>query len=327
MSSNTSTNTTIMAFLLMASFIAVAEESTVNTEKQKINSSINKVLSSNDKKNTEGPMDQALIKVDGASITSRDYVGFLQQHPQIISRAINSEKGKAEALREMVSAFLLQKAIYDEGILTPSDKEVSQQKFAEAYEKLAERHFPLPPNTNDSEGFTYYQAHKNEFGIPAMLRFNEILIKVNPKADDAVKKSSKDKIDAAFGRIKSGEKISKIASEVTENPIGKVTEGDIGFVDPLQEPWIGDSLKGLKAGDHTGVLTSPEGYVILEITDIRQGIISPYANVRDKVFKSVRDEKQKSLRDPYVKSLSKKAKIEVIAPQIKDIFPNGVIFD
>lgn len=231
----------------------------------------NKASAAVDNQTPVTPMDQPLILVDGSPITSRDYVGFLQAKPEIISRAVNSERGKAEALKEMVSAFLLQKAIYDEGLLSKEEKNVGQKQFSEAYEKLAERHFPLPPKTEEAEGFSYYKAHENEFGIPPSYRLNEILIKVNPESDDAVKKSLKDKAESILARINSGEKIAQLATGITENPIGKVASGDIGFVNPLEEPWLNNALKDMKVGHHTGVVASPEGFVILEVTDIRGG--------------------------------------------------------
>jgi parvulin-like peptidyl-prolyl isomerase len=72
-------------------------------------------------------------------------------------------------------------------------------------------------------------------------------------------------------------------------------------------------------------MQSPEGVVILELTDVRPALISPYGNVRDKVIKDYRDEQQKKVRDAYVLELAKNLKIEAVAPSIQPLFPNGVL--
>ena len=265
-----------------------------------------------------------LIKVDDQVITTKDYIDFLQRNPQIISRAAHSEVGKRNALRELVGVLLLQKAMFDEGLLNKNEENKSSQQVVAAYEKLAEKHFPLPPNPDDTAGYSYYESHLNDFGIPPMIRMNEILFKLPPKADEAVEQSVKQRAEKALKRINDGEKFSVVAVEMTENPIGRVAGGDIGFVEVEKEAWMKEATKDLKPGQHTSILKSPDGYVLLEVSDIRPGLISPYANVRDKVIKNLRDVKQRELRDPYVQALAKNSKIEVIAPEIKGLFPNGV---
>lgn len=213
--------------------------------------------------------------------------------------------------------------MYEEGLLKKGEP-ATQQIVVEAYEKLAERHFPLPPTPDDQEGFAYYQTHQNLYGIPPMFRINEILIKLPADADPSVAEAARQKAQKALSRIEKGESFIGVATEVTENPIGKATKGDLGFVDPKEERWIGNALDALKVGGHTPILTSPRGLVILQVSDIRPGLISPYANVRDQVVKYLRDQKQKELRDPYVKQLAKRSKIEIVLPDLKRLFPQGI---
>lgn len=267
---------------------------------------------------------QPLITVDDWKITSAEYATFLQQHPQIVSRAMTSEIGKADALREMVMAYLLRKAMYDEGLLKRDEQQPTQNEVVTAYEALAKRHFPLPETPKDEEAYAYYQAHPSAYGIPAMIRASEILVKVDPKADAAVKAKQRGKAEELLKQLDAGETFSDVAAKSTENPIGKLTRGDIGFVNLDEQAWMKSALGSLRVGEKTGVVESPEGFVILTVTDIRPALISPYVNVRDKVIKDLRDEEQEKLRRPYVEGLAAKSKIEVVSPFIKPLFPNGV---
>ncbi len=270
------------------------------------------------------PMDTPLLKVDDFTITSREYAAFLQAHPQIVSRAMSTEAGKAAALKEMVTAYLLRKAMYDEGFLARDNKAPAQKEMIEAYEKLAGRHFPLPKSPSDEAAYAFYQAHPSNYGIPAMIRLSEILIKVDPKADAAVKAAAKARAEKVLARLVAGASFADVAVAVTENPVGKITRGDIGFIDLDKEAWMRPAVEPLKNGERTGVMESPEGFVIFSVTDIRPAVISPYANIRDKVMEDLKHEEQEKLRAPYVASLAVKSRIEVVSPYIQPLFPNGL---
>jgi parvulin-like peptidyl-prolyl isomerase len=271
-------------------------------------------------------LEQPLILVDGFSINSQDYLNFLQNNPTIMSRAANTETGKTEAIRELTRTYLLRKAMYDQKLLNKDDKEPpTPNMIAAAYEKLAKQHFPAPPAPDEKTAYAYYQAHQDNYGIPGNYRLNQILIKTPTNPDPAVLKAAEERAQAALKRLTAGEAFSAVASELTESTIGKLTGGDIGYVDPAEQPWLKESLLKMKVGDRVGPIKSPEGVVVLELTDIRPALISPYGNVRDKVIKDYRDEQQKKVRDAYVLELAKGVKIEVAAPSIQSLFPNGVL--
>jgi parvulin-like peptidyl-prolyl isomerase len=272
------------------------------------------------------PLEQPLILVDDFIINSQDYLNFLQNNPAIMSRAANTETGKAEAIRELTRTYLLRKAMYDQKLLNKDDKEPPTPKtVAAAYEKLAKEHFPAPPAPDEKTAYAYYQAHQDNYGIPGNYRLNQILIKTPSNPNPAVLKAAEERAQVALQRLTAGEKFSAVASELTESAVGKLTAGDIGYVDPAEQPWLKDQLLKMKVGDRVGPMQSPEGVVILELTDIRPALISPYGNVRDKVIKDYRDEQQKKVRDAYVLELAKNVKIEVAAPSIQPLFPNGVL--
>lgn len=269
-------------------------------------------------------MDQPLVTVEGQTITSRDYASFLQMNPQIISKAFNSEQGKAAAIREMVSIYLLRKAMYDEGLLSKEEKDPSAKVLADAYEKLAEKHFPQPPMPDEATAFAYYQAHESAYGIPGMLRLSEIQFKFAKGADEKVQEAVRERAEKALKRLEAGETFETLAVELTENPVGKVAGGDVGFIETGRQPWLDEAVKSLKPGDQTGLVKGDAGYFIFKLTDTRKGLVSPYGNVRDAVIKKLREDEQKKLRDAFVKSLAQKSKIEITLPNIQQLFPHGI---
>ena len=273
-----------------------------------------------------GRMDSKLVQINEDSISAGDYATYLQRHPEIVAKAAKTSEGKKEAVREMVIAYLLRAALYDEGFLKKGDEEPQPRQVSEAYEKLAEKHFPRPPVPDEKEMFAYYEAHPEEFGIPSSTRLSQIEFHYKHGADPAVIDATKDRANKALKRLEGGEAFSEVAQALTENPIGKITKGDIGFVNFLDFPWMGQAVSQIKVGERTGIVEAPEGFQILMVTDVRPGLTSPYANVREKVSKNMRDADQNKLRMIYVKELAKKAKITIVLEDLKTLFPNG-IFD
>lgn len=275
---------------------------------------------------TAAPLEHPLLKVEGFPLTTQDYMNFIQANPGVMSRAIGTEAGKAEALRELVRLFFLRRALYAEGFLNKDDKgpPPTPKAVADAYEKLAARHFPPPPKADERTAYAYYLAHPDDFGIPASVRLNQILFKYPVNAEPQIKAATRERAEVAVKRLEAGDKFASVAAEVSENPIGKVASGDIGFVQPSEQAWMLEALKDKPVGYRTGLVESPEGIQILEITDTRPALTAPYANVRDKVMKAMQDEGQKKIRDAYVRELAKGANIEVVAPNLKALFPNGL---
>lgn len=310
----------LLVFMLCFLRIAVAESPAVKAETTQALKS--KVQATDSEK--LAPMDQPLVKVEGLVITSRDYASFLQMNPQIISKAFDTEQGKAAAIREMVSVYLLRKAMYDEGLLEKGEPDPSAKVLSEAYEKLAEKHFPQPPMPEEDEAFAYYEAHKSSYGIPAMVRLSEIQFRFAKGAGEKVQETARQRGEKVLKRLAAGEPFEAVAVETTDNKIAKVAGGDVGFIETGRLPWVDEAIKSLKPGERTGLVKGETGYYIYKLTDIRKGLVSPYGNVRDAVIKALREEEQKKLRDGFVKTLAQKSKIEITMPSIQALYPNGM---
>lgn len=264
----------------------------------------------------------AMFSIGTDTYTVADYASFLQRNPTIVSLAMNTDEGKVNAVKEMIAGHILRDQLFKDGLLQKKE-DLSQKEVMAAYEELAKRHFPIPATPSEEKAYQYYQEHPINYGIPRMLRLSQILLRVNKGADERVKASVKAKAEVALARLNKGESFAKVATEITENPIAKVAGGDIGFVYPRDQPWLQMAIGDKKVGEESGVLESPEGYEILKITDAREPLVTPYANVRDKVIQEMKDEEQKVLRNAYVKELAKGIKIEILEPTLKLLMPNG----
>ncbi len=262
-----------------------------------------------------------LLTVNGYEITARDYAEHLQRNAAHVGAAVNTPEARIRIVKQLVDSQLLKEKLTQDGVL---NEKQSQAEQSAALQKFASEHFPLPKTVEESVAYSYYQAHKDEFGIPEMVRVSQIQFLAPEDASEKSKAEAKAKADAALKRLQAGEPFPKLAAELTENPLGKVPEGDLGYLAIGANPWLKKSLEGLGMGKYTNVLESPAGYEILMVTDIRPAVISPYPNSREKVMQRVKVSEQQRLRDEYVATLGKAAKVEIKDADIKKLFPNGI---
>lgn len=267
-----------------------------------------------------------MLKVNGRPLSVQDYASFLQRNQAYVQAAMTSDGGKKRAIQAMIGATLMHEDLLTHKDWVPDGDKSSKEVMTEAYQKLGDLHFPRPAEPSEEALYAYYQAHEKDFGIPETVRLSQIQIVLPEKATDKQKAEAKARADKALERVKAGEDFGTVAAQLTENKLARLPRGDLGYMSMSQNEWLMQAVQGLKVGEHTAVLTSPVGYEILLLTDRRPAIASPYANVRQKIIRIMTDEAVNQARDTYMAGLATKARIEIIQPELKELFPNGVVF-
>lgn len=263
-----------------------------------------------------------MARVNAHEITVEEFMQFLAKNPTRVHEATQAT-GKAELLRDLIETRLLMQAMYDEGLLN-AEPEPTNEELKQAFLKLSQKNFPPPSMPSEEAMRAYYEAHRSDFGIPAVVRLSQIQLRTKESATDAEKTAVRKRAEEALARIKAGEPFAQVAGELTENTRYKSTGGDVGFVKREGNDWLDQALQNLKVGEYTGVLESPVGYDILMLTDEREAIITPFEDAHDSIANQMRNEQQKRSKDNYVRMLAQKAKIEIVLDELKDAYPNGI---
>lgn len=262
-----------------------------------------------------------MARVGQQEITAAEYMSYISKDPRLLDKA-TSPTGRTEILREMIDQLLLQDAMKREGLLEAEPgRPISQAEFLPAYTKLAEEHFPLPEPYSEKEVYQYYLDHKESFGIPATVRITQIQFRLPKKPTAEDREATRARADAALKRLKAGELFDKVAAELTESPRGRLTGGDLGFLPVAQDPWLAAAVRGLKVGQFSDVLESPVGYEIIQVTDRREAIISPFWNVYDQVNDKMRFEAQRRAQRAYIKDLANETNVTILAPGFEGAMP------
>ncbi len=105
------------------------------------------------------------------------------------------------------------------------------------------------------------------------------------------------KADAALAKIKGGQDFAAVAKATSEDPRFAKRGGDLGWR-PLRALRLGESVSaavtGLKKGDLSDVLTTPDSYVIVQLLDSREGDLTYDQVKRDLAEEAARDDKAKA---------------------------------
>mgnify|MGYP002079146786 FL=1 len=261
-----------------------------------------------------------MAQVGDEKITVDDFMKYISQDSRLLKMA-TTDPGKAQVLRQIIIDRLIETGMRREGFL-PTDHPPSQTDYLRGYNLLAAKYFPEAKKTPDEEKIhQYYLEHQEAFGIPAMVRVGQIQFRVPANASPQEIEAVKARADATLKRLRAGESFAVLAGALTENPQGKVAEGDLGFLPVNQDVWLQKAVADLAPGQYSEVLKSPVGYEIIQLKDKRDPLVTPYANARGAVLAQMRREAIRQGSEAYAWQLAKQVGVTVEIDELKSALP------
>ncbi len=311
---------TVLLALAIPAMAPAAGQATPKDQSQAVQAEAPAAPPSDDKAESEQNRDMprvVMARVGDEEITVAQFMELISKRPQLV-RSATTSAGKARIVQTMIDSRLLKLAMQQEGLLP---KRPGAADIQRAYLRLSKQYFPLPPTPGDKELYAYYQAHREEFGIPATVHVSQLQFRVPEGADEPQHQAARARAEQALQRLEKGESFAELARELTENSHAKVSGGDLGFLPRKASPWLDKALQGLKVGRHTGVVESPVGYEILLLMDVRETVITPFANVRDQVAQHLRLAAQAQARTEYIRKLAKEVGVEIVQKDLQGALP------
>ena len=198
---------------------------------------------------------------------------------------------------------------------------LSQMGFSEAalkdqilkslvVQRYIEDQFEKKTTVSDQETRGYYDQHPESFVRPEQVKASHILIKVDPKADDAQKKASRNKILGIQKELKAGADFAELARKHSECPSGP-KGGDLGYftkgqmVKPFEE-----AAFTLKPGKVSDIVETPFGYHLIRVEGKNPGGTLPYEEIKDKIHGFLVRQQVNSALKQRVKTLKESARVE-----------------
>ncbi|MXP51362.1 peptidylprolyl isomerase [Pantoea sp. SoEX] len=168
--------------------------------------------------------------------------------------------------------------------------------------------------TNDDEISQYYQQYKNNFLIPEKFRISYIKLNAN-KIKQSISESdinkwyqnhkseyyikplnryriiqTKTKTDAkkVLDQLNKGISFSKLARNMSIDPISSSKGGDIGWIDITNIPNEIKNSRLKKKGQISDIISTSKGFIIVYLEDIMPGRIKSLSEVHNIIIKKIR---------------------------------------
>lgn len=136
----------------------------------------------------------------------------------------------------------------------------------------------------------YYEGNMSEYSTAPQYRFSHILIETN---DDAA--AAKAEAESLLTELESGADFAEVAKANSDDVFSGELGGDLDFIEKgTMDADFEEAAFALEnVGDMTGVVETSFGYHIIKLTDIKEGSVTPLADVRAEIVAELQDERVK----------------------------------
>jgi peptidyl-prolyl cis-trans isomerase D len=145
----------------------------------------------------------------------------------------------------------------------------------------------------------YYESYRtSKFTQPHEVHARHILIRVEEDADKATRDKARARIDEIAAKLQAGGDFAKLAEEHSEDPGSAKKGGDLGYfgrgrmVPPFEE-----AVFALSPGQTSEVITTPFGFHIVRVEEVREEREKPLEEVREEIVKELKDEAARKLAE------------------------------
>jgi peptidyl-prolyl cis-trans isomerase D len=145
---------------------------------------------------------------------------------------------------------------------------------------------------NEADVRTYYEQNRERLGTKEERRASHILISVPSGAPPAEREKAREKAQALLAEVKKAPgSFAEIARKNSQDPGSAEKGGDLDFVTrgAMVKPFE-DAMFALKKGEISDLVESEFGYHIIQLNDIKPGVVPPFEQVRAKIEDEVRSQ-------------------------------------
>jgi len=248
--------------------------------------------------------EKELARINDVSISLVEFQQMLERQPLEGKMKLLSQKGTRDFLENYV---IPREVLYQEAKKSGLDKnkeilaKIEDARRAILIDALLEEVLRKRGEVSEEEIQRYYKENPTLFTEPQEVKIRQIVVNTEPALKEVVTKLSK------------GESFEKLAS--TYN-IGHFKEdgGNLGYIrrGQLAPPFAqfeeaAFSLR--KRGEISEVVSTPYGYHVLRLEDLRGNTLTPLNRVREKIRFFLQPKKKQEAYLEYVKEVKSKAKI------------------
>ena len=245
-----------------------------------------------------------LVRINDVSISFEEFQQMLEKQPLEGKMRLVNEKGTRDFLENYV---IPREVLYQEAKQKGFDKKkeilakIEDEKRAIVIDALLEEELKGKGEVSEEEIQRYYRENQSLFTEPQEIKIRQIVVNTEPALKEAVTRLSK------------GESFEKIAS--TYN-IGKFKEdgGNLGYIRrgqlaPSFAQFEEAAFSLRRKGEVSEVVSSPYGYHIIRLEDMRGSTLRPLNQVKERIRFFLQPKKRQEAYLEYVKEARSKSKV------------------
>jgi peptidyl-prolyl cis-trans isomerase C len=252
----------------------------------------------------KGLGEKELVRINDVSISLEEFQQMLEKQPLEGKMKLLNQKGTRDFLENYIIA---REVLYQEAKKTGLDKnkeilaKIEDARRAILIDALLEEVLRGRGDVSEEEIQRYYKENPTLFKEPQEIKIRHIVVNTEPALKEVVTKLSQ------------GESFEKLASIYN---IGKFKEdgGNLGYIrrGQLAPPFAqfeeaAFSLR--KSGEISEVVSTPYGYHIIRLEDLRGSTLKPLNQVRERIRFFLQPKKKQEAYLEYVKEAKSKAKV------------------
>jgi peptidyl-prolyl cis-trans isomerase SurA len=151
----------------------------------------------------------------------------------------------------------------------------------------------------------FYEAHKNEFKSPGMIRLGQVLISTEKRKPEEAEKRANE----ALAELKAGQRFAEVAKKYSEGPSAE-QGGDVGFMkEGTLAPDIAAVVAKLDVNEFSNPIQTKYGYIILKVLERYSPGIPKFEEVEQRVNEVLYDERMQPKLREYMTQLRRESYI------------------
>jgi peptidyl-prolyl cis-trans isomerase SurA len=148
----------------------------------------------------------------------------------------------------------------------------------------------------------YYMLHQDDYKVGDQVKLRMIVLNKSTDPDPNVRKMA----DEILSDLKKGSSFQQLQSVYSQD---QQQRGDDWIETSALRQELASVVTGLKPGDTSGVIETPDNCYILHLEDKRTAHVKPLNDVRGDIEKTLRTEEENRVQKHWIDSLMKKAYI------------------
>ena len=183
-------------------------------------------------------------------------------------------------------------------------------KRQKAIDRLLAQQVDPSVSISEEEIRRFYAANPQRYHSPEKIRLRHILIRKAAGNDNGSPDMAYRTISLIRERLDQGADFAELASEFSQEST-KERGGDLGFIQRGQmPPSMESSVFSLEVGEVSPILTTGQGYHLVQVTERRAASAIPFEEARADIQKTLLQVKQKQAVRAYIETLRNRAEIQ-----------------